>query len=126
MPGRVRQIFLGHRRECIHSCLHVIGRLLVGETPILASIYVGLAQYGTVLMQWFVLHSHERRLAVSMIDDEFEVCFKFLLSVVLAQRRLLGVPVRVYLPVNIPGAQKKSNIKNTCSYVCGGVYAILK
>jgi hypothetical protein len=33
---------------------------------------VGLAQYGTVIVQWY---SHERRLPGSMIDDEFEVCF---------------------------------------------------
>jgi hypothetical protein len=33
------------------------------------------------------LHLHERRLARSMIDDEFEAGFELLLSVVLAKRR---------------------------------------
>jgi hypothetical protein len=41
---------------------------------------VGLAQYVTVLVQWFVMH--ERHLAGSMIDDEFE----FMLSVVPVKR----------------------------------------
>jgi hypothetical protein len=36
---------------------------------------VGLAHYGTALVQWYVVHSHERHLAGSMIDDEFGVCF---------------------------------------------------
>jgi hypothetical protein len=50
---------------------------------------VGLvAQYGTVLVQWYVMHSHERRLHGSMIDDEFQVCFELLFSVMLAKRRL--------------------------------------
>jgi hypothetical protein len=49
---------------------------------------VGLAQYGIVLVQWYVMHSHERRLPGSMIDDELEVCFELLLSVMLAKRRL--------------------------------------
>jgi hypothetical protein len=37
---------------------------------------VGLAQYGAVLVQCYVVRSQERRLAGSMIDDEFEVCFE--------------------------------------------------
>jgi hypothetical protein len=49
---------------------------------------VGLAHYGTVLVQWYVMHSHERRLPDTMIDDEFEVCFELLLSIMLAKRRL--------------------------------------
>jgi hypothetical protein len=49
---------------------------------------VGLAKYGAVLVQWYVMHSHERRLPGSMIDDEFEVCFKLMLSVMLAKRRM--------------------------------------
>jgi hypothetical protein len=65
----------------------VIGRFFVGETPTLGP-RVGLAQYGTVLVQWYVMHSHERRLPGSMTDDEFEICFELLLSVVLAKRRL--------------------------------------
>jgi hypothetical protein len=36
------------------------------------SARVGLAQYGTALVQWYVMHSHERRLRGSMIDEEFE------------------------------------------------------
>jgi hypothetical protein len=40
-------------------CLHVIGRLLVGETP---TLDVGLAKYDTVLVQGYVIHSLERRL----------------------------------------------------------------
>jgi hypothetical protein len=48
-----------------------------------------LAQCGTVLAQWYVLQSHERGLAGSMMNDEFEVCFELLLSaVVLANRRV--------------------------------------
>jgi hypothetical protein len=35
-----------------------------------------------------------------MTDYEFKVCFELLLSVVLAKRRLLRVPVRVYLHVS--------------------------
>jgi hypothetical protein len=50
---------------------------------------MGLAKYGTVPVQWYAMHPHERRLAGSMIDDEFEVCFELLLSFVLAKRRLL-------------------------------------
>jgi hypothetical protein len=39
-------------------------------------------------VQWYVVHSHGRRLAGSMIDDDIEVCFELVLSVVLAKRRL--------------------------------------
>jgi hypothetical protein len=49
---------------------------------------VGLAQYGTVLGLWYVVHSNERRMAGSMIDDDLEVCFEVLLSIVLTNRRL--------------------------------------
>jgi hypothetical protein len=44
-----------------------------------------------------------------MIEDEFEVCFELLLSVMLAKRRMeQGVPVRVPCQSHhIPGAQKK-------------------
>jgi hypothetical protein len=49
---------------------------------------VGLAQYGTVLVQWYVMHSHERRLLGSMIDDELRFVSQLLLSVMLAKRRL--------------------------------------
>jgi hypothetical protein len=42
-----------------------------------------------------------------MIDDEFEVCFELLLSVVLAKRRMQRVSVRVTCQSHIPGAQKK-------------------
>jgi hypothetical protein len=42
-----------------------------------------------------------------MIDDEFEVCFEFLLSIMLAKRP------RVPCQVNIPGAQKKKQKKTT-------------
>jgi hypothetical protein len=52
------------------------------------SLVVGLAHYGTARVQWYVMHSHECRLPGSMIDDEFEVCFELLLSVVLAKRRM--------------------------------------
>jgi hypothetical protein len=41
-----------------------------------------------------------------MIDDEFEVCFELLLSVMLAKRELQRVPVRVTRQSYIPGAQK--------------------
>jgi hypothetical protein len=35
------------------------------------------------------MHLHDRRLPGSMVDDEFEVCFELLLSVImLAKRRL--------------------------------------
>jgi hypothetical protein len=42
-----------------------------------------------------------------MTDDEFEVCFDLLLSVMLAKRRMLRMPVRVTCPSHIPEAQKK-------------------
>jgi hypothetical protein len=45
---------------------------------------------------------------MSIIDDEFEVYFELLLSVVLAKRGMYMVPVRVSLPVPIPGDAKKS------------------
>jgi hypothetical protein len=61
--GRFFQLW----RECIHVCLRVIGRLLVGETP---TLDVGLAKYDTVLVQWYVIHSLERRLAGRIFDDE--------------------------------------------------------
>jgi hypothetical protein len=71
----------------MHSCLlHVIGRFQLVKVQ--HSPRAWLARYGTVLIQWYVMHSHERRLPGSMIDDEFEVCFEFLLSVVLAKRRV--------------------------------------
>jgi hypothetical protein len=41
-----------------------------------------------------------------MIDDEFAVCLELLLSVMLAKRRLQGVPVWVTYQSPIPGAQK--------------------
>jgi hypothetical protein len=67
----------------MHSFLHVIGRFkLVKLQPLRRC---GLAQYGTVLVQWYVVHSHERRLAGGMIDEEFEVCFELHLSVLLAK-----------------------------------------
>jgi hypothetical protein len=43
-----------------------------------------------------------------MIDDEFEVCFELLLSVMLGKRRQYMVPVRVPYQSHIPGAQKKT------------------
>jgi hypothetical protein len=30
----------------------------------------GLAHYGTVLVQWYVVYSHERRLNMMKYDDE--------------------------------------------------------
>jgi hypothetical protein len=55
----------------MHSVLFAChSKVLGGETPTLASC--GLAHYGTVLGQWYVMHSHERRLPGSMIDDEFD------------------------------------------------------
>jgi hypothetical protein len=70
-------------------------------------------------VQWYVIHSHERRLPGSMIDDELEVCFELLLSVMLAKRRLYGAG---YMPVPYPGgAKKKCEISNYCPKFCGGV-----
>jgi hypothetical protein len=71
----------------MHSCLLACHwmKVLVGETPTLASC--GLEQYGTIPVQWSVMHSHERRVPGSMIDDELEVCFELLLSVMLTKRR---------------------------------------
>jgi hypothetical protein len=68
---------------------------------------VGLAHYGTVLVLWYVVHSHERRLAGSMIEEEFEVCFELLLSLGLAKRRLQRLTVRAYLPVPCSGGGAK-------------------
>jgi hypothetical protein len=42
-----------------------------------------------------------------MIDDEFEVCFEILLSVVLAKHHLQRVAVRAYLPVPYSRGRKK-------------------
>jgi hypothetical protein len=56
------------------------------------------------------MHSHERRLPGNIIDDEFEVCFEHLLSVMLAKRRLLRVPVRVTCQFHTPGAPKKKQL----------------
>jgi hypothetical protein len=42
-----------------------------------------------------------------MINDELEVCFELLLSVVVAKRRMYMVPVRFYLLVPYPGGAKK-------------------
>jgi hypothetical protein len=42
-----------------------------------------------------------------MIDDEFEVCFELMLSVVVAKRRFYRVSVRVYMPVPYPGGAIK-------------------
>ena len=65
-------------------CMSLEG--LVGETPSLASCGVSAVRYGYRTM--CVMQSHERRLPGSMIDDEFEVCFELMLSVMLAKRRL--------------------------------------
>jgi hypothetical protein len=92
---------------CLFACHWKV--ILVGETPTLASC--GLAQYGTVLVQWYVMHSHERCLPGSMIHDEFEVCFELLLSVMLAKRRLWRVPVRVPCQSHIPGAQEMARFR---------------
>jgi hypothetical protein len=46
-----------------------------------------------------------------MIDDEFEICFEILLSVVLAKHHLQRVAVRAYLPVPYPRGRKKNNKK---------------
>jgi hypothetical protein len=44
-----------------------------------------------------------------MIDDEFEVRFELLLSIMLAKRRMKRVPVRAYLPAPHPrGAKTRS------------------
>jgi hypothetical protein len=66
--GRVGQTFLGQCRKCTHSCEHIIGGFLVGEIPTLALVWV---QRNTVRFcaQWYVVHSHERCLAGSLIDD---------------------------------------------------------
>jgi hypothetical protein len=58
-------------------------------------------------LQWGVMHSLERRLAWSMIDDEFIAYFELLLSVMLAKRRLYRVQVWAYLPVPYPGGACK-------------------
>jgi hypothetical protein len=88
--ARTGRAYLSWTVPGMHSCLFACHwKVLVGETPTLASCGVlGLALYGTVLVQWYVVHSHERRLPGSMIDDEFEVCFKLLLSIMLAKRRM--------------------------------------
>jgi hypothetical protein len=65
-------------------CMLLEGFKLVKLQPFMPR--VGLAQYGAILVQWYVMHSQERRLPGSMIDDEFEVCFELLLSVVIACR----------------------------------------
>jgi hypothetical protein len=67
---------------------------------------VGLTHYGMVFVQWYVWHSHERRLAGSMNDDEFEVCFELLLSVVLAKRRKEGMRCGFTCQSHIPGARQ--------------------
>jgi hypothetical protein len=75
---------------------------------------VGFAQYGTVLVQWYVMHSHERRLPGSIIDGEFEVCFELMLSVVvLAKRRLYrGCCCGFICQSHIPGGAKEVEIKS--------------
>jgi hypothetical protein len=42
-----------------------------------------------------------------MIDDEFEVYFELVLSVMLARRRLQRVQLQAYLPVPYPGGAIK-------------------
>jgi hypothetical protein len=49
---------------------------------------------------------------MSMINDEFEVCFELLLSVMLAKRRLWRVPVRVHASPTSRGPKKILKIKN--------------
>jgi hypothetical protein len=78
--GSGRPFLVGAGNAFIFVCMS-LARL--GHWP-----RVGLAQYGTVIVQWYVMHSHERRLPGSMIDGELEVCFEVLLSVVLAKRRM--------------------------------------
>jgi hypothetical protein len=67
--------------------LHVVGRCLVGEAPTLG-FKVGLAHYGTVLMQSYAVHS---RAPPSREHDIWRVlikaCFNLALAVVLAKRR---------------------------------------
>jgi hypothetical protein len=52
----------------------------------LIGLNVGLARYGMVVVQWYVMHSLERRLSVSMIDDECKVVSNFY-SVLFSKRR---------------------------------------
>jgi hypothetical protein len=89
ISGRIIQIVIDH--GCINESKRLPSILICIQTLRQLQHWprVGLAQYGTFLVQWYVMHSHERRLAGSMtIDDEFEVCFEFRLLVVLAKRRM--------------------------------------
>jgi hypothetical protein len=71
----------------MHSCLFACHwKVLVGETPTLASSGVSVLGYGSRTMVRIALT--RASLPKSMIDDEFEVCFELLLSVVLAKRRM--------------------------------------
>jgi hypothetical protein len=45
-----------------------------------------------------------------MIDDEFEVCFELLITIMLAKRRMYKVPVRVYLPIPYPGGARNKSV----------------
>jgi hypothetical protein len=64
------------------------------------------------------MHSHERRLAGSIIDDEFEVCFELLFSVVvLAKRRMQRGSVRFNKPVPYPRGEEKSTIHPTSMHM---------
>jgi hypothetical protein len=71
---------------------------------------VGLAQYGTALVQWYVMHSHERRLPGSMMDNEFEVSFELQLishSCLQNAPPVEGVGAG-YLPVPYTGGAKNT------------------
>jgi hypothetical protein len=58
---------------------------------------------------------------MSMIDDEFAVCFELPLSVMLAKRRLWRVPVAGAgsCQSNIPRAQKNKKIKKMMTIATG-------
>jgi hypothetical protein len=64
------------------------------------------------------MHSHERRLAGSIIDDEFEVCFELLFSVVvLVKCRMQRGSVRFNKPVPYPRGKEKITIHPTSMYM---------
>jgi hypothetical protein len=78
---------------------------------------VKLALYGTALVQWYVVHSHERHLAGSMIYDEFQFVLTYTLSrAYCAKRRPQRVTVRAYLPAPQYGGAKKVAIIHQYPY----------
>jgi hypothetical protein len=105
--GRVGHAFYGQCRDSIHPCSHVIGNfLVVREIPTMGLEVGSTHYYGKVLVQWYFVRSHERRLASrehDMIDDELNVAASLPSAGSLANGKRSIVKILLALNLNYNG-----------------------